>query len=64
VRSIACPKPGSTIFSEGATIMLAEIFMVRLEMLLRTIASSSPMPVTDTRFVPVTLPRESGRRTP
>jgi hypothetical protein len=44
--------------------MLAEIFMVRLEMLLRTIASSSPMPVTDTRFVPVTLPRESGRRTP
>jgi len=38
--------------------MLAEIFLVRLEMLLRVAASNSPSAVSDKRFVPVTLPRE------
>ncbi|HEX4552713.1 MAG TPA: hypothetical protein VH249_01905 [Xanthobacteraceae bacterium] len=39
--------------------MLAEIFLVRLEMLLRVAASNSAPAASDTRFVPITLPRAS-----
>ena len=39
--------------------MLAEIFMVRLETMLRTAASNQTIPPSDTRFVPITLPRET-----
>jgi hypothetical protein len=42
--------------------MLAEIFIVRLEMQLR-IASTITVPSSsDKRFVPVTLPRETPRK--
>jgi hypothetical protein len=37
--------------------MLAEIFLMRLQMLLRVTASDSPSAVGDKRFVPVTLQR-------
>jgi hypothetical protein len=37
--------------------MLAEIFLVRLQMLLREAAARPATTVSDTRFVPVTLPR-------
>jgi len=38
--------------------MLAEIFMLRLESLARTTPTNgSTAPVSDTRFVPITLPR-------
>jgi hypothetical protein len=39
--------------------MLAEIFLVRMEMLLRVAAANAAAPVSDTRFVPITLPRAS-----
>jgi len=39
--------------------MLAEIFLIRLEALLRAATLNSPMTTSDRRFVPVTLPRES-----
>ena len=43
--------------------MLAEIFLVRIEMQLR-IAAASPAPTSsDRRFVPVTLPRDTPRKT-
>jgi hypothetical protein len=38
--------------------MLAEIFLMRLEMLLRVAASNSASATSDKRFVPITLPRE------
>jgi hypothetical protein len=42
--------------------MLAEIFIVRLEMQLR-VAATNPAPTSsDTRFVPVTLPRDTPRK--
>jgi hypothetical protein len=42
--------------------MLAEIYLVRLETLLR-IAATQPNPVaSDTRFVPIALPRPGERR--
>jgi hypothetical protein len=37
--------------------MLAEIFLMRLQMLLRVAASNSVTAVSDKRFVPVTLQR-------
>jgi hypothetical protein len=37
--------------------MLAEIFLVRLEMLRRTAASNEGSGRSDTRFVPITVPR-------
>ena len=41
--------------------MLAEIFLVKLQMLLRNAAASTNTTTTasDTRFVPITLPRAS-----
>jgi hypothetical protein len=42
--------------------MLAEIFLVRIEMQLR-VAAATTRPASDTRFVPVTLPRETPRKT-
>lgn len=39
--------------------MLAEIFLVRLEMQLRVAAANSAPASIDKRFVPVTLPRET-----
>jgi hypothetical protein len=43
--------------------MLAEIFLVRLEMQRRIAAASTATPTSsDTRFVPVTLPREPERK--
>jgi len=39
--------------------MLAEIFMMRLEMLLRIASANPSVTASDTRFVPITLPRES-----
>ena len=41
--------------------MLAEIFMLRLEMQLRIAATNAVMTSSDTRFVPVTLPRDNSR---
>ncbi len=42
--------------------MLAEIFMVRLEMQRHVAAGASTAPTSsDTRFVPITLPREPAR---
>lgn len=38
--------------------MLAEIFLLRLQTMLRGPAANGPAPTTsDTRFVPITLPR-------
>jgi hypothetical protein len=37
--------------------MLAEIFLVRMEMLLRVAAANTAPPVSDSRFVPITPPR-------
>jgi hypothetical protein len=42
--------------------MLAEIFMVRLEMMLREAAANSTTTTSDTRFVPFTLPPTSKRK--
>ena len=40
--------------------MLAEIFIIRLEALLRAVASTTTTTTSsDTRFVPITLPRPS-----
>jgi hypothetical protein len=39
--------------------MLAEIFIIRLEALLRSAATTTTTTASDTRFVPVTLPRPS-----
>ena len=38
--------------------MLAEIFILRLETVLRVPGSSQTTTTSDTRFVPVTLPRQ------
>ena len=38
--------------------MLAEIFMIRLETLLRTAAGNMTTTQSDTRFVPIALPSE------
>ena len=38
--------------------MLAEIFIVRIEMLRRTAASNQATGRSDTRFVPIKAPRE------
>jgi len=38
--------------------MLAEIFLVRLEMLLRVAAANSATTTSDRRFVPLALPRQ------
>lgn len=43
--------------------MLAEIFLVRIEMQLRVAAANAARPVSDNRFVPVTLPRETTPKT-
>ena len=45
--------------------MLAEIFLVNLEMQLRLAAAATSTITTsgDRRFVPVTLPRETPRKT-
>ncbi len=43
--------------------MLAEIFLMRIEMQLRVAAATTARPVSDTRFVPVTPPRETPRKT-
>jgi hypothetical protein len=43
--------------------MLAEIFLVRIEMQLRVAAAATTRPASDPRFVPVTLPRETPRKT-
>jgi hypothetical protein len=42
--------------------MLAEIFLVRLEMQLRVAAANAAPTSSDKRFVPVTLPRETTRK--
>jgi len=39
--------------------MLAEIFMMRLEALLRAAANEPTNPASDKRFVPIALPRSS-----
>ena len=39
--------------------MLAEIFLIRLEMLLRVAASNSSATTSDRRFVPFALPRQA-----
>jgi hypothetical protein len=51
------PETDLSHLQHGNTNMLAEIFMVRLEMLMRVAANAAP-PVSDKRFVPVTLPPE------
>jgi hypothetical protein len=38
--------------------MLAEIFILRLEALLRVAVTDQPTTTSDARFVPVKLPRE------
>ena len=43
--------------------MLAEIFLVRIEMQLRVATANAAATVSDKRFVPVTLPRDTARRT-
>jgi hypothetical protein len=43
--------------------MLAEIFLMRIEMQRRVAAADTARSVSDTRFVPVTLPRETPRKT-
>ena len=40
--------------------MLAEIFLIRLETMLRA-ANATPATTSDTRFVPIRLPRETKR---
>jgi hypothetical protein len=53
---------GSLTIPAKETAMLAEIFIVRLEMQLR-IASTITVPTSsDTRFVPIKLPRETPRK--
>jgi hypothetical protein len=42
--------------------MLAEIFLVRLEMLLREAASHATTTTSDTRFVPLTPPPATKRK--
>jgi len=44
--------------------MLAEIFMVRLEMQLRIAATNAVTTSSDTRFVPVKLPPDGTRTRP
>ncbi|HUI97467.1 MAG TPA: hypothetical protein VLX44_17055 [Xanthobacteraceae bacterium] len=39
--------------------MLAEIFIIRLEALLRSAAPTTTTTASDTRFVPIALPRAS-----
>lgn len=43
--------------------MLAEIFLTRLEMQLRVAAANAAATASDKRFVPVTLPRDTTRKT-
>jgi hypothetical protein len=43
--------------------MLAEIFIMRLETQLRIAAANAARTSSDSRFVPVTLPRETPRKT-
>jgi hypothetical protein len=43
--------------------MLAEIFLMRIEMQLRVAAANAARAASDTRFVPVTLPRKTTRKT-
>jgi len=42
--------------------MLAEIYLVRLEMQLRIAATNVAPTSSDKRFVPITLPRETLRK--
>jgi len=42
--------------------MLAEIYLLRLEAIVRT--SKDPAPVSNTRFVPITLPQTALSRDP
>ena len=42
--------------------MLAEIFLVRLEMQVRIAAANAAQTPSDTRFVPIKLPRETPRK--
>jgi hypothetical protein len=58
VRSIPTEN-GLNDLRQGRTAMLAEIFLVRLQMLLRVVASNSATAISDKRFVPIRLPRES-----
>jgi hypothetical protein len=44
--------------------MLAEIFIMRLETLLRVTAANAPPTSSDTRFVPIKLPPETPPETP
>jgi len=44
------------------TAMLAEIYLVRLEMQLRIAATNVAPTSSDKRFVPITLPRETPRK--
>jgi len=50
--------PGIARPITGRTTILAEAFLVRLEMLRRTAASNQTTGRSDTRFVPITPPRE------
>ena len=43
--------------------MLAEIFLMRLEMQLRVAAASTAVTASDKRFVPITPPRETAAKT-
>ncbi len=43
--------------------MLAEIFLVRLEMQLRVAAATTVATTSDRRFVPITPPRETTPKT-
>jgi hypothetical protein len=42
--------------------MLAEIFLVRIEMQLRVAATNAAPTSSDRRFVPITLPRDTPRK--
>jgi len=43
--------------------MLAEIFLMRIEMQLRIAAANAAPTSSDKRFVPITLPRDTPRKT-
>ena len=43
--------------------MLAEIFIMRLETQIRVATANTARTSSDSRFVPVTLPRETPRKT-
>jgi hypothetical protein len=58
------PLPGSASrFPAKESAMLAEIFIMRIEMQLRIADATAAPTSSDKRFVPVTLPRDTSRKT-